>query len=499
MAKLVERNVERPEAPAAAAPLRAIEPNLPLLSDLLRGDVVVYAPTPEGVKAVAEAHPMTVPSIYDRSQLGRTITQSEEPAVLRVLQTGRPARRLKRVLVDGAPTVQDVFPVRRDEQVVGAVVCEAGLIEHERQRRKSPVFRRALERLRAAALQAEIVGASGLSRLSERDGPLVIDAHGHITYISSIAESYYRKLGYTQSLVHRNVAHLQTDESAFYEALESGACVEKTVHEGPLTWTRWAVPLPIETGSSWLHRLGLTSGRLDAVLMLVRDVTEERQKEQELRIKSAMIQEIHHRVKNNLQTIASLLRLQARRTGSPEVGDILRQTINRILSIALVHEFLSHDESNVIDVKEVCARILTEVTQGILDPEKRIRFSVEGQDLPLPAQQATSCALIVNELLQNAVKHAFVGRAEGQVVVHLRDLGEGLQIEIVDDGRGVGPGFDHRHQGSLGLQIVRTLVREDLRGEFEIANNADRGLRATISFPKTQRRAQEALWARRAS
>ena len=496
MAKLVER----PDVAAAAnGPLRAIEPNLPLLADLLRGDVVVYAPTAEGVRAIAEAHPATVPSIYDQPQLGRTIGPADEPAVIRVLHTGRPARRLKRVLVNGVPTVQDVFPVRRDDQIFGAVVCEAGLIEHERQRRKSPVFRRALERLRTAALQGEIVGAAGLARLSERDGPLVIDAHGHITYISSVAESYYRKLGYTRSLMHRNVAHLQTDESAFFEALESGSCVEKTVHEGPLIWNRWAIPLPLDNASGWLRYLGLTPGRLDAVLMLVRDVTDERQKEQELRIKSAMIQEIHHRVKNNLQTIASLLRLQARRTGSPEVGDILRQTINRILSIALVHEFLSHDESSVIDVKEVCARILSEVTQGILDPEKRIRFAVEGQDLPLPAQQATSCALIVNELLQNAVKHAFVGRSEGQVVLHLRDLGEGLQIEIVDDGRGVGPGFDHRHQGSLGLQIVRTLVREDLRGEFEIANNPERGVRATITFPKTQRKAQEALWPRRAS
>jgi two-component sensor histidine kinase len=483
-ARMVEP-IDEIDVPAA---LRAIEPNLPLLADLLRGDVVVYQPAPGGLRATAEAHPATVPSIYAEPQLGRLIGPAEEPAVMRVLATGRPARRLKRMLVHGAPTVQDVFPVRREGGVVGAVVCEAGLIEHERQRRKSPVYRRALERLRDAALHGEIVGAGGLSRLNERDGPMVVDSHGHVTYISSVAESYYRKLGYTQSLLHRNVAHLQTDESAYYEAIESGACVEKTIHEGPLIWTRWAIPLPVDTGSSWLRHLGLASGRLDAVLLLVRDVTEDKQKEQELRIKSAYIQEIHHRVKNNLQTIASLLRLQARRTGSPEVGDILRQTINRILSIAVVHEFLSHDESSVIDVKEVCARILNEVTQGILDPEKHIRFSVEGPDLPLPAQQATSCALIINELLQNAVKHAFVGRSDGNVIVHLRERDGTAQIDIVDDGRGVGPGFDHRHQGSLGLQIVRTLVREDLRGDFVIAPNDPGGVRATITFPRTGRR-----------
>jgi two-component system, sensor histidine kinase PdtaS len=259
------------------------------------------------------------------------------------------------------------------------------------------------------------------------------------------------------------------------------------------------VPLPAERASTWLRHFGFVPRRLDSVLVMLRDVTEERQKEQELRIKTALIQEIHHRVKNNLQTIASLLRLQARRTGSSEVGDVLRQTINRILSIAVVHEFLSYDDSNVIDVKEVCLRIVNEVSQGVLDPEKTIRFVVEGPDLPLPAQQATSCALIVNELLQNAVKHAFAGRSEGRVVVQLRDLGDTLRIDIVDDGRGVGPGFDHRHQSSLGLQIVRTLVREDLRGEFEVTRNEEAGVRATISFPKLHRRAQEALWPKHAS
>jgi two-component sensor histidine kinase len=209
-----------------------------------------------------------------------------------------------------------------------------------------------------------------------------------------------------------------------------------------------------------------------------------------------MIQEIHHRVKNNLQTIASLLRIQARRAQSPEVDEILRETINRILSIAVVHESLSHDESGIIDVKEVCQRIVAEVTQGILDPEKQLRFAVRGSDLPLPAQQATSCALIVNELLQNAVKHAFRGRLEGEVVLHLSQLDEELRIEIVDDGRGVEPGFDSRREGSLGLQIVRTLVREDLKGSFDIKNNPDGGVRASIAFPRADRSLGIALAAR---
>src|SRR5207247_8224078 len=117
--------------------------------------------------AVAEANPTTVPSVYAERQVGRTVTRSEEPAVIRVLASGRPARRLGRVLVNGAPTVQDVFPVIRDGACVAAVVFEVGVIEHERQRRKSPVLRRVLARLRQAALAGHVAGAQGLARLGE--------------------------------------------------------------------------------------------------------------------------------------------------------------------------------------------------------------------------------------------------------------------------------------------------------------------------------------------
>jgi two-component sensor histidine kinase len=463
--------------------LREVEAALPILADLLRCDAVLYLPTEAGALAVSEVHPMTVPSIYARRQVERVVTRAEEPAVIRVLASGRPARRLSRVLVHGAPTVQDVFPIIREGVCVAAVVFEVGLIEHERQRKKSPVLRRALEQLRQAALAGRVVGAHALGRLGEHDGPLVVDPSGHVTYISSVAEHLYRKLGYTQSLIRRNVINLQTDESIFYEAIESGACVEKTVQEAEYIWTRWAFPIPSDPSPPWFRRVASRPGGVEAVLLVVRDVTAERLKEEQLRIKSAMIQEIHHRVKNNLQTIASLLRIQARRAESPEVGEILRETINRILSIAVVHESLSHDESSIIDVREVTQRIVAEVTQGILDPEKRVRISIRGTDFPLPAQQATSCALIVNELLQNAVKHAFRGRVEGEVVVELCNGSDEMRIEIVDDGRGVEPGFDYRREGSLGLQIVRTLVRDDLKGEFRIRDNAGGGVRATITFP----------------
>ncbi len=120
---------------------------------------------------------------------------------------------------------------------------------------------------------------------------------------------------------------------------------------------------------------------------------------------------------------------------------------------------------------------------GVLDHSRPITLSLEGlRTFSLPAQQATSCALIINELVQNAVEHAFVGLAGGSIVVRLAEQDDSLYIEIEDDGRGLPHDFDPDSQGGLGLQIVRSLVREDLKGQFELANG--QGVRAVVSFPK---------------
>jgi two-component sensor histidine kinase len=158
----------------------------------------------------------------------------------------------------------------------------------------------------------------------------------------------------------------------------------------------------------------------------------------------------------------------------------------------VVHEFLSHEENSVINIHEVCNRILAEVRNGVLDKTRPINLALEGtRSFLLPAQQATSSALIVNELVQNAVEHGFIGLQGGSIVVRLAEQGDSLYIEIEDDGRGLPDGFDPLEHGGLGLQIVRSLVREDLKGEFELQPTRNgNGVRAVVSFPKWIARAE---------
>ena len=253
---------------------------------------------------------------------------------------------------------------------------------------------------------------------------------------------------------------------------------------GDLVWVKKAIPF-FSTRKGFL---GLRSGRQrstrpDGVLVTIHDETDARRREEELEVRAAMIQEIHHRAKNNMQTIASLLRLQFRRAESDETRRALQEGINRILSVAVIHEFLAHQEARVINIRDVSQRIINQVREGVLDRERGIRLGLEGPNIYLPTQPATVCALVINELLLNALEHGYERQVGGTVTVKLKDDGEQITIAVDDDGVGLPEEFDLARTSSLGLQIVNTLAQGDLRGNFEL-NSRDKGVSATVTFPK---------------
>jgi two-component system, sensor histidine kinase PdtaS len=199
-------------------------------------------------------------------------------------------------------------------------------------------------------------------------------------------------------------------------------------------------------------------------------------------VKSAMVREMHHRVKNNLQMIAMLLRLQMRDGREVSGREVLTETINRILSIAAVHEILAAEGLGTVSVSEMLDRVVHTVTQTMAPPGFALDARVSGDDVHLPTQQATSLALVVNELLQNAMEHAFPGRAKGQVVIVLMLGPEALRVEVRDDGVGLPDGFALERSSDLGLEIVRTLVQDDLKGRIWFTNAG--GARVVITMPR---------------
>jgi two-component sensor histidine kinase len=474
--------------------LDKVEGNLAILSDLSRADALLYCLlTPERAVVVAQASPHSILPIYDESLITREVTAREEPGVLRALKEGRRSMEEVRRAGNGAPSrsgaapiVQETFPVwSRDGRVLAALVIETNLIEHVRQRRRSKVFQRALKQFRRTVLAGGLPGADQLSPFAEHDGVMFIDEQRRIQYVSGVATNLYRKLGYVGNLSKRHIEDLELDDSSLaFEAIAEGRCIEREIEVGDLVWVKKAIPI-YSYGSRFRKILPMvdTDPKLEGVLLTIRDETEARRQDDELRVKVAMIQEIHHRVKNNMQTIASLLRLQSRRAETEETRRALQEGINRILSVAVIHEFLAHQEARVINIRDVSQRIINQIREGVLDHEKGIRLDLHGPNIYLPTQPATVCALVINELLQNALEHGYERQEGGTVTVHLKDDGEQVTISVDDDGVGLPQEFDLARTNSLGLQIVKTLAEGDLKGNFELIGR-DRGVSAVVAFPK---------------
>jgi two-component sensor histidine kinase len=324
-----------------------------------------------------------------------------------------------------------------------------------------------------------------LSPFAEHDGVVVIDTQHRIQYVSGIATNLYRKLGYAGNLLKRRIEDLELDDnSVAMEAIQQGQCFERDLRVGDLIWVKKAIPL-FTFGKGFRRAFSPkdSSPRLEGVLLAIRDETDARRQEEELLVKVAMIREIHHRVKNNMQTIASLLRLQARRAETEETRRALREGINRILSVAVIHEFLAHQDARVINIRDVSLRIINQIREGVLNHEKGISLDLQGPNIYLTTQPATVCALVINELLQNALEHGYQREQGGTVTVHLVDDGEQVTISVDDDGEGLPEEFDLDHTSSLGLQIVKALAEGDLKGNFEL-HSRDKGVSAVVTFPK---------------
>lgn len=470
--------------------LQNIERGMAITADLSRADLLLLHPrSPKSVLVLAQAQPHSIASLYDADTSGTELAGADAEAYLDAMRKGRHVRLQHQMRPSGASVMQDIFPIIGSSgKLLALFSIETTLLQLERHRHRHSSFRTAIEWLKIMCMRGELAFAEHLTPFGEMDGVMLVDALQRITYVSGIANNLYRRLGYLDDLRGKPLSYLHTgDLEMVIESLGVQRAIEREAQEGQYTWIRKVLPVwPPPTVEGWVQGLLARRRGVDevgGVLIMVHDDTDERRKKQELRLKTTMVQEVHHRVKNNLQAIAAMLRMHARRTTNDETLRALKEAISRILSVAVIHEYLSLDESQTINLRDVCQRIVTQNRDVMIEPGKQIRFSVTGPAIYLPSQQATSSALVINELIHNALEHGFGRQKGGEVRIVLVDGGERVRLEVWDDGAKLPDGFDLNTPSSLGLQIVRSLVQDDLRGSLRLENQVD-GVVATVDFPK---------------
>ncbi|MDQ3947039.1 MAG: ATP-binding protein, partial [Actinomycetota bacterium] len=295
------------------------------------------------------------------------------------------------------------------------------------------------------------------------DGVLFLDAEATVRYASPNAVSSLHRMGVHANTQGKRLSDIGLDDEALRTAFSARAPVTEELEWGETSILVRVIPL-------------LEEGVPTGALMLLRDVSELRRRDRMLLSKDATIREIHHRVKNNLQTIASLLRLQGRRLASTEAKQAIDESVRRIRSIALVHETLAYEAGNTVPFGDVIRPLVRVVEDGLVAPERRVRFYVEGDPGDLPAEVATPLAVVLTELLQNAVEHGFPegfdrkGK-EGSVTVRVAREGAEAVIDVRDNGIGLPAGFSAESSNGLGLSIVRTLVQTELNGSITMKSD----------------------------
>ncbi len=429
-----------------------------MLADFCFADLLLYAPARDGRWVVlGQVRPVTSQTLYLSDWVGSWANETERPLLVDAWEHGE--IRDGDVVVEGMPDPARmvVIPVRREGRVLAVLTQEwsprVGRQLGELERTYLAIFRRFADMIAQGSFPFPAEHTVAATRPRVGDGVMVLDADARVTYASPNAVSALHRVGINANATGLRLAELGFLDTPVRQALDRGQPVTAEFEQTPeITFVTRCIPL--------LVRDAVTGG-----VLLVRDVSELRRRDRMLLSKDATIREIHHRVKNNLQTISSLLRLQGRRVSSPEAKAAIDESVRRIRTIALVHETLSREGGDDVAFGDILRPLVRLAEDSLQSPDRPVRFRVVGDGGKLPAATATPLAVVLTELLQNAVDHAFaVRQGPGHVVVAVEQRDQVVDLQVIDDGAGVPVGFDLEQANGLGLSIVRTLVTTELAG-----------------------------------
>lgn len=458
-----------------------------LLADLAFADIVIWVPTSDdSFVAVAHTRPSGAATLFYRDIVGDRVRPQWRTQVREAFQSARIVDSASPDWFEETPTRVRAVPIVREHpraeeplQPIGVLTRHTNLGETRTPSRQQITFNDCADDLFGMAASGDFPDMSaptsprrGAPRAS--DGLIRLDVDGITTFASPNALSAFNRMGFDDELEGESLVEVTTRilpaKRQFDESL-------------PLVVTGrapWRTDIEARGVSVSLRTIPLRDhGKRIGAIVLCRDVTEIRHQEQELITKDATIREIHHRVKNNLQTVASLLRIQARRSHSEEAREALTQAMRRVSAIAVVHDTLSEGLAQNVDFDDVFARVLKLVAEVAAAPTTQAHTRSIGKFGTLPSEYATPLALALTELVTNAVEHGLAGK-EGDVEIIADRTDERLEVRVRDNGVGLPEGQVGR---GLGTQIVRTLIQGELSGTIDWHTIMGSGTEVTIEIP----------------
>lgn len=457
-----------------------------VIADLGYADLLLAVPVADGQFVYAgQCRPSTVLSVRPDDLVGHLAGDEIRPLLIRAMGNREVVRADSIRMIDDYSICDVATCVWHKDKPIAVLVRETNLSTRAATGRYESESINASKSLFSMVPRGEFPYKDSV--LSQRhnarvpDGFIILSGNGAVDYASPNAVSCFKRLGNNSIMEGQNLIELGTE--LIHESdpvpeqlplvLSGKAPVDSDLEANGAAISIRSWPLSNETGHS-------------GAVILCRDVTELRRRDQQLKTKDATIAEIHHRVKNNLQAVSALLRLQSRKTDDPEVKKALGEAMRRVETIAVVHEGLSQTADEVVDFDSVISNLLRMSVDLASADGQHIKISYIGKFGMMPAQDATPLSLVLTELVTNAVEHGFEGIKEGHIVISVGRGGNNLNVVVEDDGLGLDDDPDHAqartHGTGLGTQIINTFVQSDFGGTVKWESRRERGTRVILNI-----------------
>lgn len=445
-----------------------VSKSLNLMADFYDCDIFIDVLSKYKEEAIVLVHgiPSSGKSLYSSTVVGKVASKEREPGVLKTFETGLPSKDIKAITQENKFVKQRIVPIDHLGKTIGVLILEQDI--------SSEITKDFNLENNSKYEESLMTTFNSLNNLSFSltnfldDAILIFNNEGLLKVKNFKAETYYKNLGYDLSGYNIHYDDLLIGSESFITVLEELISKENSI-----------ISKEAQVNESYFSFKTILLNHKELILVvIIKDITDIKEKEAQIVSKSVALREIHHRVKNNLQTIASLLRLQSRRCESEEAKNCLKESVSRILAIASTHELLSQEVSDNVNIIEVITAITNNIKRSFNNSSKIIDINVIGEDFQIDSDRATSISLIINELIQNSYDHGFKDKEKGHIYVIVEGNSDKKQMAVIDNGVGF---KEDTSSKSLGLTIVKSYVKDKLRGEISI-DSSDRGTKVKIDF-----------------
>lgn len=438
---------------------------LPYFCELSNADIFLDCFLKGEEKAIVVAH--IIPegdSLYKNTAVGQIALPQNEPVVFFARQTGQAIRDIKGLTQENKVVLQRAVPIKNKSNII------IGMLIEEQDMTKSIYSKRKIDELGKVAEQftetiLTISGNQNIITNHIRSGIITFNDEHSATYANTEAERIYRQANFNKGIIGRSFKTLSPDPKISVEEVLSGKVSEYECIFGDMILS---VKCSVPQNSS-----------VAGIIMLLEDISDIKRKEKELVQKTIAVQEMHHRIKNNLQIISSILSIQERRSNVEETKKVLRDNVGRISSIAAIHELLINSMEESTGLLNLIKKLTDNIKSYVITDEKKIDIAIVGEEMELSGDVAVSVAIVLNELITNAIEHGFKSKNEGKVIVSVNSGLLYSTITVEDNGTGFVVGDTEKR--SIGLDLVEITVREKLKGELKI-NSSPRGTIASFDF-----------------